>query len=210
MNIHDNSKNKNRKNVFLFVSAHFASFMKVGLKLREGEGLAYRQLGQDLMNFTFLILGYVNGSHILIFTFPLVELSMDRTFRRGNFTQVEFSSGGIFHRWNFPQGEFSIGGIFHRWNFPYVEFSRQNFPRWNFLRQNLPVTWPYPRKRFADTYLPSKIDPFLVLKNAYCFEKYGEKNFRFFKTFSSKKIFSGTWTKKFLKLYEKSSWNIPN
>ena len=41
MNFHDNSKNeirKNRKIVFSFVSAHCASFMKVGSKLR-GEDL---------------------------------------------------------------------------------------------------------------------------------------------------------------------------
>ena len=39
MNLHDNSKNRNRKIVFSFVSAHCASFIKVGSKLRgEGEG----------------------------------------------------------------------------------------------------------------------------------------------------------------------------
>ena len=36
MNFHDNSRNKNRKIVFSFVSAHCATFMKVGSKLRGG------------------------------------------------------------------------------------------------------------------------------------------------------------------------------
>ena len=35
MNFHDNSKNK-IQNFFLFVSAHYASFMNVGSKLRVG------------------------------------------------------------------------------------------------------------------------------------------------------------------------------
>ena len=76
-----------------------------------------------LMNFNFLIFGYVNGSHIAIFTFPQVEYSIGGIFRRGNFPQVEFSIDGIFRRGNVPQVEFSVGGMFHRWNFPQGKFS---------------------------------------------------------------------------------------
>ena len=39
MNFHDNLKNKNRKIIISFVSAHCASSMKVGSKLRVGGGL---------------------------------------------------------------------------------------------------------------------------------------------------------------------------
>ena len=49
MNFHDNSKNKNwknRKKDFSFISAHFASFMKVGSKLRGEGGSAYPLLGK--------------------------------------------------------------------------------------------------------------------------------------------------------------------
>ena len=44
MNFHDNSKNKNRKMDFSFDSALYASFMKMGVKLRGGS--AYPYLGQ--------------------------------------------------------------------------------------------------------------------------------------------------------------------
>ena len=47
INFRDNSKNKNRKIDFSFVSAHYASSIKIGSKLRGG-GCAYHYLGQGL------------------------------------------------------------------------------------------------------------------------------------------------------------------
>ena len=44
MNFHDNSKNKNRQIDFPLVSAHSASLMKTGSKLKGG-GSAYPPLG---------------------------------------------------------------------------------------------------------------------------------------------------------------------
>ena len=63
MKLHNNSKNKNRKIYFSYDSAHCASFMKMGAKLREG-GVCISLLGTGPL-FEFIVILFAFNGYIL-------------------------------------------------------------------------------------------------------------------------------------------------